>query len=162
MASGNLISDYTIVGTQPESTLSNLLGPVYAWTDGTPRASDAGNNKAANMNGAGGIGYTFSVPALTTPQTLTVYATGSCTVPSFTASINEANGTITDTSGFAFGGTTNTLRTFRTYTVTFAELTTGKTLTITYVTGPNPLAIGGCPGTSLSSSSVGLEAATVQ
>ena len=72
---GSQISNVTEVGS------GNYGGWTYSarnvsWTNGTPTASDSGDDGYIWANNAIGAGYSFTVPASTTSRTLYVYLGG--------------------------------------------------------------------------------------
>jgi len=101
------------------------------WTDGTPTASDTNEHGYIWANNAIGAGFSFTVPAGTTTQTLYVYAGGYYSGATLTAHLS--GGSAADFVATASNSGTYT----QLFTITFQAASAGQTLTITYVKTAN-------------------------
>jgi hypothetical protein len=127
---GSQISNVTKLGSGQYGSYVNS-GRDVSWTDGTPLASDSGDDGYIWANTAIGAGYSFTVPASTTQQKFYVYAGGYSSGATLTAHLSggAAPDYVVTTSG------TGTYTNF--YTITFQAASAGQTLTITYVKSSN-------------------------
>ena len=122
---GSQISNVTEVGS------GNYGGWTYSprnvsWTNGTPTASDSGDDGYIWANNAIGAGYSFTVPASTTSRTLYVYLGGASSGGTLDAHLSDgsaADYTVT------VSGTANYQDLVA---ITYAAASAGQTLTITY------------------------------
>jgi hypothetical protein len=73
---GNLISDYTLIGSGPVTTrFRNAV--AFSWSDGSPTLTTTGAADSMTVAGTVGGGASITVPATATSQTLSVYVGGS-------------------------------------------------------------------------------------
>ena len=119
------ISTYSIVGSGTVKTYTNDPRTL-SWTDGTPAAT--GSNEDGIYISSQKNGFSFTVPAGTTSQTLTVYVGGWDSGGTLTAHLSDASAadyvnTTTAVSGQYDGN----------YTLIFNAASAGQTLTITWV-----------------------------
>ncbi len=101
---------------------------AYSWSDGTPDRTIANTTTAVYVSGVNN-GFSFSVPASTTTQTLRVYVDVYLSQGKFTASLTDSSGLVyTDESLNNTGGVTQAV-----YTLTYRSSSNGQQLTITFV-----------------------------
>jgi hypothetical protein len=131
------ISNVTKLGSAAQYGSHFDTSRKVTWTDGAPTASSTGDDGYIWANTALGAGYSFTVPASTTPQTLYVYAGGYSSGGTLTAHLSGA--AVADYVATASG---NALYT-NLYTITFAAASAGQTLTISYVKSSNINGTGG-------------------
>jgi hypothetical protein len=123
--SGGLISDYTLVGTA--TATAYLDDPRrFTWTNGTPSASGS-DTSGATTSGIG-AGFSFTVPATTTPQTLIVYVGGLNSTGRFTAHLSDASA-----ADYVDASVSGSGRYDGYYTITFKAGNPGQQLQITWV-----------------------------
>ena len=108
-----------------------------SWTDGTPLASDSGDDGYIWANNVLGAGYSFTVPASTTTRTLYVYAGGYSSGGTLTAHLSD--GSAADYVATASGTALYT----NLYTITFKAASAGQKLTISYLKSTNISGAGG-------------------
>jgi hypothetical protein len=136
-ATGNsLISNVTTLGNGGYGSYADGSRNV-TWTDGTPLASDSGDSGYLWANSALGAGYSFTVPAGTTAQTLYVYAGGYSSGATLTAHLSDGSAADFVATGSGTGLYSNF------YTITFKAGAPNQTLTVSYVKSSN---IGGTGG----------------
>jgi hypothetical protein len=119
------ISNVTVVGAG--ASVGGYAQPSRSvnWTDGAPTASDSGDSGYIWENGATGTGFSFTVPASTTPETLYVYAGGYGTQSTLTAHLSDGSAADYVATASGSGLYTNL------YTINFKAGSAGQTLTIT-------------------------------
>jgi hypothetical protein len=123
---GSRISNVTKLGSGSYGAYYDPSRDV-SWTDGTPLASDSGDDGYIWANDALGAGYSFTMPASTTTQTLYVYAGGYSSGATLTAHLSD--GSAADYVATASGsGLYANL-----YTISFKAASAGQTLKISYV-----------------------------
>jgi hypothetical protein len=123
---GPQIGNSTAVGGGQVFTYNNDPRPV-SWTDGTPAASSAGNENGIYIAGVG-QGFSFTVPANTTVQTLTVHAGGWNSGGTLTASLSDGSAAnFVDVTGATNG------QFDRNYTILYASRSAGQVLTVSWV-----------------------------
>lgn len=108
------------------------------WTDGTPTASDSNEHGYIWANNVVGAGYSFTVPAGTTAQTLFVYAGGYNSGLTLTAHLSGGSaadyvGTASSSSGIYT----------ELFTINFQAASAGQTLTISLVKNSSVNDLGG-------------------
>jgi hypothetical protein len=122
--SGGLISDYSAVGTNTVNAYSNDPRS-FTWSNGTPTAS--GNDSAGATTTGLNAGFTFSVPAGTTPRTLIIYVGGVNSTGKLTAHLSDASAAdYVDTSVSGSG------RYDGVYKLTFKAASDGRRLQVTW------------------------------
>ncbi len=119
------ISTYSIVGSGPVKTYTNDPRTV-SWTDGTPTA--AGSNEDGIYISSLDNGFSITVPAGPTPQTLTIYVGGWNSGGTLGAHLSDASApdyvnTTSSVSGLYDAN----------YTLTFNAASAGQTLTVRWV-----------------------------
>ncbi|MFZ0589625.1 MAG: VCBS repeat-containing protein [Bryobacteraceae bacterium] len=126
------ISNYTVIGTAPVQGYSdNSFG--FSWTDGTPTAQVAGTNTGVFVMGQND-GFTITVPADTTPRTLTVYAGVFEAQASVTATLSDFSAPpVVDTSVTDGTGSLSVA-----YTITYRAASSGQTLTFSLMEASTP------------------------
>jgi hypothetical protein len=122
---GSQISNVSVVGTGSNVGGYATASRLSTWTNGTPTAVDVNDEGYIWSNGALNTGFSFTVPASTTSQTLYVYAGGSGTDSSLTAHLSD--GSAPNFVATASGA--NSYTNF--YTITFKAASAGQTLTVT-------------------------------
>ncbi len=129
---GSKISNYTQIGSGGSYGGGTNASRNVTWSDGTPLASDSGDHGYLWDNGAVGSGFSFTVPASTTAQTLVVYAGGYGASSTLTAHLSDGTpdyvATVNATTNTAYADV---------YTITFKAALAGQTLTISYVKSGN-------------------------
>ena len=121
------ISTFRNVGNATAMAFNNN-NVAYSWSDGTPDRTIANTTTAVYISGVNN-GFSFSVPANTTTQTLRVYVDVSLSQGNFTASLTDGSGLVyTNESLNNAGGVTQAV-----YTLTYRSSTNGQQLTITFV-----------------------------
>jgi hypothetical protein len=126
-SSGNSqISNVSVLGLGNEGGYSNTSRSV-SWTNGTPTATDSGDDGYIWANNALGAGYSFTVPADTTTRTLYVYAGGYSSGATLTAQLSDGSAAEFVASASGNGIYSNL------YTITYSAASAGQTLTISYV-----------------------------
>ncbi len=129
---GSKISNFNKIGTGGSYGGGTNASRNVTWSDGTPLASDSGDHGYLWDNGAVGSGFSFTVPASTTAQTLVVYAGGYGASSTLTAHLSDGTPDYVAT----VNATTNTAYA-NVYTITFQAASAGQTLTISYVKSGN-------------------------
>jgi len=127
---GSQISNVTVLGSGSEGSYFDPSRSV-SWTDGSPLATDAGDDGYIWANNALGAGYSFTVPAGTTTQTLYVYVGGYSSGATLTAHLSDGSAADYVVTSSGTGLYTNL------YTITFKAASAGQTLTISYVKSSN-------------------------
>jgi hypothetical protein len=84
-SAGDLIGDYTLIGTTATSTVMRMS---FSWSDGSPRGTVSDAPAAIAVMGAG-TGFELDVPAAASSQTLSVYVSGENDSATFTASLSD-------------------------------------------------------------------------
>ena len=108
-----------------------------SWSDGTPTSSDGGDDGYLWANNNTGVGYSFTVPAGTSQQTLNVYLGGYSSGSTLTAHLSD--GSAADYSvTLSNSGHYNNL-----VTITYNAASANQKLTITYVKSQNINGAGG-------------------
>jgi hypothetical protein len=100
------------------------------WTGGTPTVTDNGDDGYIWANNAVGAGFSFTVPAGTTAQTLYIYAGGYNSDATLTATLSDGSAmpvTLTASGTAAYTDF---------YTINFQAASAGQTLTISYTKAP--------------------------
>jgi len=88
--SGNSqISNITVVGSGSPGQFTDSI-QYMSWTNGTPTTSATNSEDGIWIAGVGN-GFSFTVPASTTPQTLTVYVGGYESAGTLTASLSDGS-----------------------------------------------------------------------
>ena len=124
-AATSQISNMTLVGTL--SSTRTTASPTLSWTDGTPTASNAGTKTCLSVSGVG-AGFQFSVPATTASQHLHLYIAVTKATGKLQATMSDGSvATFVDTSVTSNSGTTN-----KEYTLQFAGVSPGATLTVSW------------------------------
>jgi hypothetical protein len=120
------ISGFTVVGNTPANRYTN--NPVaFAWTGGTPTAT-ANTSTGVYISGQNN-GFTITVPASTTVQTLNVYVGAWKAQGKLIAHLSDGSAPdVVDTS--VSSATTTALGC---YTIRFSAASSGQTLTLTYI-----------------------------
>ncbi len=120
------ISNDTAVGGGQVLTYSNDPRPV-SWTDGTPTASSTGNENGVYIAGVG-QGFSYTVPANTTIQTLLVHVGGWNSGGTLTASLSDGSvANFVSATGMANG------QYDRNYTIMYAAQSAGQVLTVSWI-----------------------------
>ena len=120
-----LLSNYAVVGSGRVSSYGNDPR-LMSWSDGTPTAITTNDREGIYISGAGN-GFSLTVPASVTPQTVVVYVGGW-----------DSGGTLTthlsDGSAPDYTATTTTAsgQYDQNYTLTYAAASAGQNLTITW------------------------------
>jgi hypothetical protein len=136
-ATGNSqISNVTVLGSGSYGAFTDPSRTV-SWTDGTPLVSDAGDHAYLWANTAIGAGYSFTVPAGATTQTLYVYAGGYSSGGTLTAQLSDGSAANYVATPSGTGLYSNL------YTITFHAASAGQTLTVSYVKSANINGTGG-------------------
>jgi hypothetical protein len=130
------ISNTTRIGTGSYGSYFDSSRNVM-WTDGTPLATDTGDDAYIWANNSLGAGYSFTVPAGTTTHTLYIYAGGYSSGATLTAHLSD--GSASDYVASASGSAHYT----QLYTITFNAASAGQTLTVTYIKSANVNGTGG-------------------
>ena len=124
-AGGSKLSDISASGGSLNVFTSGFLG--FTWTNGTPTTSATGETNGFYNPGTGN-GFTFTAPAGTTSQTLTVYVGGWSSGGTLTATLSDGSAaTYTNSS---LSNTSNSYYGF--YTLTYKAASAGKLLTVTW------------------------------
>jgi len=121
-------SNYTVVGTGTINTYTNDLRPL-TWTDGTPTASETSDTSGVySANGVVGNGFSFTVPAGTTAQKLSLFVGGWNSAGTLTA-------TLSDGSAGPYTITTSNVATQydENFTIVYQAASAGQTLTVSWV-----------------------------
>jgi serine/threonine protein kinase len=100
---------------------------AYSWSDGTPHPTVTNTTTAVYITGVNN-GFSFSVPASTTTQTLRVYLDVYLSQGKFTAVLNDGSGLIYTDSLNNTGSVTQAV-----YTLTFRGSSNGQQLVLTFV-----------------------------
>ena len=118
------ISNYTVIGTQPISQLTN--NPVaFTWAGGTP--TDASNTTSGLLADSVGSGFLITVPADTSVKTLRLYVGVYLCAGKLEATLSDGS-TVAFTDSLPNNvGTTNGV-----YTISFRAASNGQTLTVKY------------------------------
>ena len=121
------ISYYTTLSGNSATVYTN--DPCsYAWQDGTLTPSLAGTTSGMYRTGVAD-GFSFTVPATTTPRTLAVYVGGYRSNGKLTATLSDHSAP--DYSDASFSRSDDSLYDV-TYRLTFAAAAAGQTLTVTW------------------------------
>jgi hypothetical protein len=137
-ATGNSqISNVTVVGTGANSGGYYQPSRSSIWTDGTPTKANTGDDGYIWSNGSLNTGFSFTVPASTTAQTLYIYAGGYGTSSSLTAHLSDGSAADYVATASGSGLYTNF------YTINFKAASAGQTLTITLLKTGNITGTGG-------------------
>ena len=123
---GSQISNVTTLGSGNYGQSHNASRDV-SWTDGTPLASDSGDDAYIFANSALGAGYSFTVPADTTTRTLYVYAGGYSDEMTLTAQLSDTSASNYVATASGSGLYTNL------YTITYHAASAGQILTVSLV-----------------------------
>ena len=120
-----LLSNYAAVGSGRVSSYGNDPR-LMSWSDGTPTAITTNDPEGIYISGAGN-GFSLTVPASVTPQTVVVYVGGWDSGGTLTASLSDG-------SAPSYANTTATAsgQYDQNYTLTYAAASAGQTLTITW------------------------------
>jgi hypothetical protein len=108
----------------------------FTWSNGTPTASTSNTSPGIQHDGAGtgistiGEGFSLTVAASTTPQTLTLYTATNYTDSKLVASLSDGSATPYTSNVVDLG----VLDGSAIYTITFAANSPGQTLTISDIT----------------------------
>jgi len=122
---GSLISAYTVIGGGTPTSYGDDPRAM-SWSDGTPTASSSGN-KTGVWVGNQGSGFSLSVPASTTKNTVTLYVGGWNSSGTLRAHLSDSSATdYTDTTATASG------QYVRAYTLTYAAASAGQHLVLTW------------------------------
>ena len=127
---GSQISTLKQVGA---GGFGGFISPSYQtlWSDGSPTATDSAEHGYVWANNGIGAGYSFTVPAGTTSQTLYVYCGGFSSGSTLTASLSDGIApNFTDT----FSGANHYSQIVA---ITFSAASANQTLTITYTKSSN-------------------------
>ncbi len=119
------ISNVSAVGGSLNSFTNDTIG--LTWTDGAPDATATAETKGYYNSGTGN-GFSFTVPASTQPQALTVYLGGYDSSGTLTAAISGAGSIPYSDTGLSGPGTSY----YGAYTLTFSAAAAGQTMTITW------------------------------
>ena len=111
---------------------------AFSWTGGTPTATSSGNTGGIYMGGTSN-GFTFSVPASTTPQTVNIYVGGQNSAGTLTATLSDGSvpaytDTSVNVSAIGYPGWKNF---DGVYTLTYAAGSANQTLNITWLQNDN-------------------------
>ncbi len=123
---GSKISNVTAVGGSLNQFTFNIFN--FTWTNGSPDTSASDDDNGYYNQGGLGDGFTFTVPASTTAQKLTVYLGGYNSSGTFTATLSDGSAAAYSNSSLA---STNSY--FAYYTIDFKAASAGQTLTINWV-----------------------------
>jgi hypothetical protein len=125
---GSQISDLTPVGGGKYGRYSPGM-PSVSWADSASNISDNGDSSFLWANNAKNVGWTFTVPADTTPRTLSVLW-GGADGTSVSLSAHLSDGSAADyTDAFTIPGSDGSK--FQMETITYSSAKPGQTLTIT-------------------------------
>jgi hypothetical protein len=119
------ISNYTVVGSGPVNGYSNDPRAL-SWTDGAPTPSGS-NNNGSYINFTGN-GFSFTVPADTSPRNLTVHLGGWASGARFTAHLSDGSA-----PDFVDSTTPPSGQYDRNYALTYNASSAGQTLKISWV-----------------------------
>jgi glycosidase len=124
---GSKIGALSVAGAGSlNSFTSSFLG--FTWTNGTPDTSVTGETKGYYNNAGVGDGFSFTVPASTSVQTLTVYVGGWSSGGTLTATLSDGSAaTYTDSSMVNTGNSY-----YGYYTLTYSAGSANQTLTVTW------------------------------
>jgi hypothetical protein len=121
------LTTYTVVGGGPVLT-GNGDQRAISWSDGTPTASATANINGAFTYGAVGDGFSFTAPAGTSVQTLTVHVGGFGSSGILTAHLSDGSAPdYTNTTAFVSG------QYDQNYTLSYKAGSAGQKLAITWV-----------------------------
>ena len=124
---GSQISNVTRLGTGAGYGGYTDSSRSVSWTDGTPVTTKTGDDGYIWANDAIGAGYSFTVPASTTAQTLYLYLGGYSSGSTLTAHLSD--GSAPDYSvSFSSAGHYNDI-----VAITYSAASPGQTLKITYL-----------------------------
>lgn len=124
-----LISNYTGVGS---AAAYNINGAVnFSWTNGTPTPSVT---NASSVYVLGYNGLSITVPADTTPRTLTVFAGGYADYATLSAHLSDSSAADYTDSSFGYNkpGNLDGVNYSAAYTLTYQAASAGQTLTVTW------------------------------
>ena len=125
-AGGSQISNVTKVGSGSYGGWT-YSGRDVSWTNGTPTASDSGDDGYIWANNAIGAGFSFTVPASTTSQTLYIYLGGASSGGTLTA-------TLSDSSASPYTATMSGTSNYQdVVAITYNAASAGQKLTINWV-----------------------------
>jgi hypothetical protein len=125
-----LVSNVTTTGGTP-GVYTNDHRP-FSWTGGTPTASGSSNTSGLDIGGIGN-GFTFTVPAGTTPQTVNVYVGGWWTGGTLTATLSDNSAPAYTDSSVRYDPNVSSTHLYNgVYTLTYAAASPGQTLTISW------------------------------
>ncbi len=133
---GSQISNVTDLGTGLVGGYSSSSRSV-SWSNGSPIASESGDDGYIWANTVLGTGFSFTVPASTTQRTLYIYAGGYSSGATLTATLSDGSATPLVATASAAGLYTDL------FTITYAAASAGQELTITYVKSTNINGTGG-------------------
>jgi hypothetical protein len=108
-----------------------------SWSDGTPTSSDSGDDGYLWANNNTGVGYSFTVPANTSKQTLTVYLGGYSSGSTLTAHLSDGSAADYLVTLSNSGHYNNIV------TITYNAASANQKLTVTYVKSQNINGTGG-------------------
>ncbi len=129
-SSGNTqISNVAAVGGNLYSFQSSFLG--FTWTDGTPDAGATGETYGYYNSGGSGDGFSFTAPASTTAQTLTVYVGGYNSEGTLTATLSDGSAAAYTSSALSTSITSGSYYGY--YTLTYKALSANQTLTVKWL-----------------------------
>jgi hypothetical protein len=119
------LSTYSVIGNGAVSIYHNDPRPI-SWTDGTPTQSSTNNTNGIYINSTG-QGFSFTVPADTTVQSLVVHVGGWMSGGTLTAHLSDNSAPdFTDVTAV----TNNQYD--RNYTLTYSAASSGRSLTISW------------------------------
>jgi subtilase family serine protease len=130
------ISAVTQLGAGQHGAYTNTSRDVI-WTDGTPTATDSGDDGYLWANTAIGAGYSFTAPASTTTHTLYIYLGGYSSGSTLTATLSD-NSATPYTVSFTGTGTYNEI-----VAITYKAASASQKLTISYTKSSNINGTGG-------------------
>ncbi|MGH9646297.1 MAG: DUF5074 domain-containing protein [Bryobacteraceae bacterium] len=122
------IRDYTVVNGEAGMAVSFTGNPVgFAWTDGSPHGVVSNTATGVYISGAG-RGFQISVPADTTPRTVTIYVGLYATTGKMTAHLSD--NTVADFVDLSFssGGSAPAA-----YVIHYQAASAGQKVTLTFV-----------------------------
>ena len=129
---------FRIAGIQQSGSNTAL----FSWSDGTPTGSAAGTTsdlyRSQDGWGVTNVGFVFSVPASTNQEVLKVYVGAFAAQMQFEASLSDGSAPVYADTSFSNPGTGLN----RVYTVTFAAVSPGQTLSVFFFNRANYQAVG--------------------
>jgi hypothetical protein len=124
---GSKIGTLSVYGSGAlNSFTSSFLG--MTWTNGTPDASETNETKGYYNNAGVGDGFTFTVPASTTVQHVTVYVGGWSTGGTLTATLSDGSASAYTDSSMSSGSNSY----YGYYTLTYNAASANQTLTVVW------------------------------